>query len=170
MLAIPKPRNPLPPDLMCAMMTEVACPLVRALERRIERREADYAAANAAWKANRDRWSSLDWDTRGDRAEWRECQAAAQELNALCEKLHKQIRRLRQELWRAEREAAEAAEAAEKKISPPGRPAGAESGRPDDGAFLSQTNPVSGCGLACRSEGNRVGIPECEVVEGRASA
>lgn len=181
---------------MCAMemMDERAPSLVRALERRIVKRMAEYEAANAAWKANRESWSELDGSALAARAAFRECMAESRRLNALCEKLHKQIRRLRQELWRAEREEEEVESGkcevrggeslatcllsltTPLKISPPGRAACAESGCPDDTVFTPLLQGEGG--LRQRSEGNRVGMiqirnPKSEIrneEDGRAGA
>ena len=161
--------------------------LVEVLDRRIAKRMAEYDAANAAWKANRESWSELDGSALADRAAFRECMAESRRLNALCEKLHKQIRRLRQELWRAEREEEEKTSNIERptsnievgdKISPPGRAACAEAGCPEDAVFTPLLQGEGG--LRQRSEGNRVGtlehrtsnveLPTSKEEEGRAGA
>lgn len=161
--------------------------LVRVLERRIAARTADYAAGNAAWKANRESWSQLDGGAMADRAAWKRCLAESSRLNARCEALHKQIHQLNRALWRAEREAEERTSNIERptsnievedKISPPGRAAGADAGCPDEVAFTPLEKGEGG--LRQRSDGNRVGHFEhrtsnverrtSKVEEGRADA
>jgi hypothetical protein len=156
--------------------------LVRVLERRIAARSADYAAANAAWKANRESWSQLDGGAMADRAAWKRCLAESSRLNARCDALHKQIHQLNRALWRAEREAAESIGNPQSPIrnsstiSPPGRAAGADAGCPDEVAFTPLEKGEGG--LRQRSDGNRVGhfadcglrIADCGLEEGRADA
>jgi hypothetical protein len=159
--------------------------LVRVLQRRIAARAADYAAANASWKANRESWSQLDGGAMADRAAWKRCLAESSRLNARCEALHKQIHQLNRALWRAEREAAEASAAlgagsaviSYEKISPPGRAACADAGCPEEVGFTPLEKGEGG--FRQRSDGNRGGhferargseIVDQEMEVGRASA